>query len=334
MGPGKAVEALSWAVANAAAVPPEAFERLGHVIARADPVAAASYLDRVPSAGRASWLSAVTVSYALKGDPQAALSFIERYRGDPDFDRAATALAPHLARTDPPAAVRLLGSVGTRSDGGFGAELQIAREWMQIDPAAAAAWAIELPPLQRNAVLGMVTTAWGMSDRDSVRRWALSMPAGDKRDAALAGAVRAFGAEPDAELMGAFSDDRARQAAMMSVVLTAATADRAAARRLLETYVSDPRMRAQGEQMIETMPRGPISGFSVPASMIRDPVTGVALPLGMAPPGVGPGGPPPSFTMPPSGPVFLPGPPTAPLPAEIVIQDGPAPRRVPPAGTR
>lgn len=348
MGPDKKVEALDWALANANAVPPEAFERLAYQVAQADPTAAAAYLDRVPSAGRAGWLRAVAVSYAATGDPQAALSFLERYRGDPGFDRAATALAPHLARTDPPAAARLLGSVSERSNEGFGAELQIAREWAQRDPAAAAAWAIDLPLMQRNAIVGMVAGAWALADRDAVRRWALSMPSGEKRDAVLAAAVRASGTEPDAALMGAFSDDRARQAAMMAVVLNAATTDRDAARRLLAAYISDPKMRAQAEQMIDTMPRStagmPNAGFGVPAGIVvRDPVTGTFIgggPTGLAPgaPAMAfpPGGaPPPGLVVGPNGPVFMPAPPGPGSPAgQTVIRAPVAPPPTAPVPTR
>ena len=49
-------------------------------------------------------------------------------------------------------------------------------------------------------------------------------------------------------------------------------ADAPAARRLMETYITDPRMRAQAQQMIDTVPRGAVpmpSGgfFSVPMTV-------------------------------------------------------------------
>jgi hypothetical protein len=304
--PGNAAAALEWALANANAVPPESFERLGYQVAQADPATAARYLDRVPIAGRAGWLSAVTVSYAMN-DPQAALSFIERYRGDAGFDRAVTALAPHLARTDPPAAARLLGSVSERTNEGLSAEFQVVQQWAQRDPAAAAAWAIDQPPMQRNALVGFATSAWAQTDRDGLRRWALSMPSGEKRDAALAAALRSFGTEPDAALLNAFSDDRARQGAMLTVVMNAAMTDRDAAHRLVQTYISEPRMRAQAEQMIETVPRGAMPspavgfGFGVPPGIVlRGSTTGAqaAGPITLPAPGVRFNGPPPALFAP------------------------------------
>lgn len=277
--PGNATVALEWALANANVVPPESFERLGYPLAQADPAAAARYLDRVPSEGRAGWLAAITVGYA-RNDPQAALAFIERYRGDAGFDRAVTALAPQLAVTDPAAAARLLGSVGERTSEGFGAEFQVARQWAERDPAAAAAWAIDLAPMQRNAIVGIVTATWAQTDRDGLRRWALSIQSGEKRDTALAAALRSFGAEPDPGLLNAFSDDRARQGAIMTVAMNTAMTDRDAARRLVQTYISEPRMRAQAEQMIETVPRRSLPspagslGFGAPPGIVlRDSVS-------------------------------------------------------------
>jgi hypothetical protein len=350
MDPGNAPQAVEWALANANAVPPHSFQRLAYLLARTDPAAAERYFDRVPSAARAGWLGAVAASYAAT-DPQQALAFVERYRGDAGFDGAATMLAPLLARSDPAAAARLLGSVTERSSQGFGAEVQIAREWSQRDPAAAATWAVDLPPLQRNVIMQMVTSAWASADRDAVRRWALGLPAGEKRDVALAAAVRAYGAEPDPALMGAFSDDRARQAAIMGSVVNVAMTDRDAARRLLHAHVTDPRMRSQAEQVIETMPRAtsPSPAVAFPGFMVRDPVTGElaapgsaslppgitpgmtpGMPPGMPPGGISPGGPPTPFIVPPTGRVFAPGPPMPGVPQEIIIQDEPRSRRAPP----
>lgn len=320
--PGNATASLEWALANSSAVPPESFELLGYSLAQSDPAAAARYLDRVPSASRAGWLTAVTVGYAAN-DPQAALSFIERYRGDAGFDRAITALAPHLARTDPPAAARLLGSVSERTNEGLSAEFQVVQQWAQRDPAAAAAWAMDQPPMQRNALVGLATSAWAQSDRDGLRRWALSMPAGERRDAALSAALRSFGAD-DPALLTAFSDDRARQAAVMTVAMNAATTDRDAARRLVQTYISEPRMRAQAEQMIETVPRrtmpSPAAGafalppgrFAMPPGIVLRGATGVGAPVNFPDQGVHIATPPPALFAP-NGAVIV----GQPLPAVI-----------------
>ena len=280
--------ALAWISANEASVPPEAFERVAYLYARSDPAAAAAYVDRVPNRARAAWIAAVTVGYATT-DVQGATQFLERFRGEPGFDRGAPQLAMRIAETDPAAAARLLASVGTRAADGASPEFTIARNWAQRDPAAAAAWAIDLPPLQRTMALQMVTGVWGSRDPDAVRQWALGMPAGDRRDVALAAAVRARGAAPpDPALLAAFSQERARQAAMMNTILATAQTDAAAARRLIGEHITDPRMRAQAEEVVESFARGtaPIT----PAGAFGGVPMGIATgAIGAAPPGFVPG---------------------------------------------
>jgi hypothetical protein len=264
--PGGAAPALRWMLANPSAVPPAAFEEVAFAVAQADPAAAASYLDRVPSAARGSWIGAVAAGYA-RSDPQAGVAFLERFRGDPAYGRAALMLAPQLAVADPPAAARMLESVGAGGPESFSVAAQIGSTWAARDPAAAAAWAIDLPEQQRNIALQTVSMAWGASDPNGLRGWALGLPSGAKRDTALAAALRApNAAAADPELLAAFSDDRARQVAVMTSLVRLAATDAPAAHRLVETYVTDPRLRTQAEQMIDMVPRGVMP---TPAGVVR-----------------------------------------------------------------
>ena len=285
--------AVAWMSANEAAVPAEAFERVAFNYARTNPSGAAAYVDRVPSRVRAAWIAAVTSGYATT-DVQGAAQFLERFRGEPGFDRGAPYLALRMAESDPAAAARLLASVGTRGADGIAPEITIARNWAQRDPAAAAAWALDLPPMQRSITLQMVTGVWGMQDPEAVRRWALGMPSGDRRDQALAAAIRARGAaSPDPVLLAAFSEDRARQAAMMNTIMATAQTDTAAARRLIGEHITDPTMRARAEEMVDSFARGltplPAGGFGVPASPLGGRPAGLppgaigAIPFGVAP---------------------------------------------------
>ena len=318
--PGNVGPALDWMLANGAAVPAEAFQRIGLIYAHSDPSAAAAYIDRVPSGARAAWISAVAQGYATT-DPQSAAGFLDRFRGDPAYDPAALAVVQPLAESDPAAAARLLASVGTRGTSGVGPEFAIARYWAQRDPAAAASWALDLPLLTRNVALSMVTGAWALQDPDAVREWALRMPPGEKKDAALTAAMRSRGGvPPDAALLGAFSDDRARQGALMNTILATAQTDPAAARRLLDAHITDPRMRASAEQMIDGFASGavplPTGGFGVPTGTINGPppfgVTGVApgvvyWPAGQPVTVIGPNGQPITLRSPVPGLVPMPG---------------------------
>lgn len=281
--------ALEWINANETAVPPEAFERVGYFYARSNPTGAASSVDRVPNRLRAVWIAAVTFGMATT-DVQGATQFLERFRGEAGFDRGAPQLALRIAETDPAAAARLIASVGTRGAGGVTPEVTIARSWAQRDPRAAAAWALDLPPLQRSIALQIVTDIWGSQDPAAVRHWALGMPSGDRRDQALAAAMRAGGAAPpDAALLAAFSQDRARQSAMMNAILVTAQTDAAAARRLIGEHITDPTMRARAEEMVESFARGmvplPTGGIGFPASPLGGALIGVA-PAGVSGPAV------------------------------------------------
>ena len=89
--------------------------------------------------------------------------------------------------------------------------------------------------------------------------WALRVLPGDKRDAALAAVMRSRGDAPlDPALLGAFSDDRARQGALMNTLVVVAQTDPAAARRLLDAHITDPQMRARAEQMIDGFASGAV----------------------------------------------------------------------------
>jgi len=274
--PNNVGAALEWMLSSTAALPPEAFERLAFVYAQSDPNAAVTYVDRVPSSARAAWLSAVAVAYAA-ADPRGATALIERFRGDPAYDRAALAVAQQWAATDPPAAARLLASVDARG-APAGPEAAIARAWAERDAAAAAQWALELPGLSRNIALAVVTGTWAAREPEAVRDWALRLPPGEKRDAVLVGVVRSRGAAPpDEGLLAAFSDEGARQSAVMGMVVATAQTDPDRARALLDAYVTDPRMRAQAEQIVAGFARG---GVPTPAGlpMLGGASAGVPMP--------------------------------------------------------
>jgi len=284
-GPGNVKPALDWALAHSAGLPPEAFLQLGYSLAQSDPEAASAYLDRVPSAARGGWIGAIAFGY-VRSDPQRALAFVERFRGDPAYDGAATALVQQLASIDPPAAARLLASVTTRPANSFGTEIQIAREWAQRDPQAAATWALDLPPTQRGMAMNMIGEAWSQSNPGAARSWALGLPPSDKRDFALGVALRAQGpGAPDAAILAAFSDDRQRQAALMTTIMMTATTDAPLARRLIDEQITEPQLRARAEEMIDNVTRG---GMILPTTGIRSPVTGLGAPTGVlvAPNGV------------------------------------------------
>jgi hypothetical protein len=327
---------LEWMLGTT--LPAEVYERVGANYARSDPSRAAAYVDRVPVAARPAWVMMVTASYA-QTDMQTATAFLERFRGDPAFDRAAIVLTQQLAVYDPPAAARLLASVGTRGAEGPTPEITIARQWALRDPIAAMSWALDLPLMTRTMVLQLTAGTLAQQDLSGLESWALRLPAGEKRDAALGAVVRARGAAPpNAALLNAFSDDRLRHGALMSTVLATAQADPAAARRLIDGYITDADRRAQALEVVDSIARGdpgfPRMGTGVPAGMIGTPtppfigaVPSGFVPAGVGPPAmmVGPNGQPVMTRSPVTGQLVVPGPVFVPAPQSQPMPPAPSP---------
>jgi hypothetical protein len=128
--------------------------------------------------------------------------------------------------------------------------------------------------MTRNLVMQVTAASLAQRDSAALESWALRLPAGEKRDAALSAVVRALGAAPpNATLLNAFTDDRARQGALMTTVVATAQTDVAAARRLIDTHITDSRMREQAEQVVDSIARGdpafPAGMPNMPAGVMR-----------------------------------------------------------------
>ncbi len=333
--PNNAARTLDWMLSSANELPAELFERVGYIYAQQNPAGAAASIDRLPRAARSAWVMAVTAVYA-QTDLQNAESFLQRFRGDPAYDRAAIVLTQQLALADPPAAARLLSSVGTRGPEGPTPEITVARFWAARDPVAAMTWALDLPAMTRNMVMQITATSLEQQDTAALESWALGLPAREKRDAARGAVLRARGARPlNAALLGAFSDDRLRQSALMSTVLATARVDVAEARRLIDAQITDPRMRTQAEQVVDGIARGdpafPTGGGGLPTGVVGGPTFIGSYPPGMIPPGavpgagpvMGPNGQPIMLRPVPQGQMVIPGAPV--LPPGAIVMPGPPP---------
>lgn len=244
--------AFDWLVANAHRVPADAFQHVGAQLARQDPGAAAAFTDRIPQAARPRWIAAVASGYAAR-DPEGALAWISQYRNDPAYRDAVTNVAVSLAQHDGAAAARLLETRGSL-DGAAGAVGTVVAQWAQQDPMAAAAWAARLEPRARSMALTVAAQHWSVRDPEGARRWALGLPAGDARDTALAAlSASPFSRSvPDEEVLAAFSDDAARDRALVQMAVRLAQTGAAdQARMLVDQRISDQRLRAQAHSMLE-----------------------------------------------------------------------------------
>jgi tetratricopeptide (TPR) repeat protein len=108
---------------------------------------------------------------------------------------------------------------------------------------------------QRAAVLFSAAAGWADSDPSAAQSWILTLPVGETRDAALAGLARAranAGQAPNQVVLNAFSSDLARQKRLVSVIMALARHNPADAQELIDTYMTDPKMRELAERMFAT----------------------------------------------------------------------------------
>jgi hypothetical protein len=98
--------ALDWALGNAEALPNQTLREIARRAAQEDPATATQYVNRVPSAVRDTWITAVAAGYAAY-DRQGALDWIGQYRGHSAYVPALVGLVEAAARKDPVAAGKL-----------------------------------------------------------------------------------------------------------------------------------------------------------------------------------------------------------------------------------
>jgi len=229
-------EALSWVAAQGSSLDASAYAQVGAVLASRDVALAADFTSRVPADARAAWITSVGQTYASR-DPEAAMTWLGQYRSEPGYGDAVLAVAQATASYDPARAAELVSSVGSNG-------VQAAR------------------------ATGVIAMLWSQRDPTAARSWAVGLPSGGERDAALQMLVgnTANGALDD-ELLGLFSTEQARAQAAFNGILRVAAGDPVRARAMLEQYVPDPAARARYEQALENMPPGANFGFFAPTGM-------------------------------------------------------------------
>ena len=134
-------------------------------LARINPAAAMTYLDRVPSELRARWISAVADGYA-QNDAPAAASWLTRFRGEPGYEAAVAAVAGRTAQHDPVGAARLFASIDlSQAPDAEQHARAIAMRWARDDIGAAASWAraLDNDAIATGAV-SAVTSHWAARD--------------------------------------------------------------------------------------------------------------------------------------------------------------------------
>jgi hypothetical protein len=200
---------------------------------------------------RDSGIANALVSTDLDESP----SFADSMRGQLEYVTALSAVLRAQARDDAVFAARRMLEVG-ESLIQDGTAATIASHWASDDPVAAATWAYGLQrETHRASAIGAVASTWAGTDYTQAQSWVFGLEAGPVRDAGLASLLKASAANGSVAtgLLAYFSTDRAIQGGMANAVLQLrATGDPEEARRLLERYVTEPRLRQMTERLFES----------------------------------------------------------------------------------
>jgi len=205
----------------------------------------------LPPSQRAAWVEGV-VALMAQTDIGRAQGFLEQLRGQPGYEAAYGVVTQAMVRADPAAAARMLENAPS-ADAIRTASFVLAREWANRDPTAAGRWALGLEDaeIQRGAI-NAVVSMWAQRDAAAAERWIFGIANGSQRDAAADGyidaAAQAGRFEP--RLLEAYSSTEKRQQGASRAIVTIGGSDPAQARRLLDTYVTDPAARARIEEQL------------------------------------------------------------------------------------
>src|SRR5690606_20717748 len=103
--------ATAWAFANLDRLDQAALGQMAADFARSRPADAERVLASLPPERRGSWIAAMA-GVIVRSNPNDAIAFVERYRGQPGYEQGFNAALRGVARTDPRRAVRLLVDAG------------------------------------------------------------------------------------------------------------------------------------------------------------------------------------------------------------------------------
>jgi hypothetical protein len=247
-------DAVRWMLANAERIPRRAFLQAAQQFGHHNPLAAASYTERVPAELRGLWIGTVAQGYA-RTDLDGAIGWVAQYRGQPGYEAAVAAIAQHGAGNDGPAAARLLATIDISRPEFVNAATAVAVQWALQDPREATAWAAELPNSEaRPSVVAAAMQQWVQVDAPSARAWALSLTASPMRDSALKPLLLVdamFATAPDRALLDAHSNDAARDGALQEFVFIVTQRDRDAARRIVNEEITNAALRQSLAQMLD-----------------------------------------------------------------------------------
>jgi hypothetical protein len=215
--------AFEWVVEKSR-VPNETFDQFVRALAQSDPVMAAGYTNRVAPAMRDVWIANVAQNYA-RLDPPVAITWLRQYQGEPAYAAGVAAVAYRVVDYDPALAADLLSTADDSSESMRMAAQQVAETWARRNQIAARPWAIRLPegPVRDAALRGFISVAFPRSI-------------------------------PDSSLLALFSSEEVKQQALAQQIYMIGQEDRAEAKRLLDRHITLPELHGQVSTWLDRQP--------------------------------------------------------------------------------
>lgn len=245
------IGALDWMLENEAAIDPVIVNNISQALAVRDPRVAAGYMDRIPADMRRSWMQQVAAPYA-RVDPEGAAAWMAQFQGEPGYDSVVSQVVSQTAQTNPIAAATMLASAPSQVQQESAGN--VASGWARQDLPAAARWATQLgDDSARTAAVNSVANTWAQRDPRAAQRWVANLPEGAARERALStvlGNVLAQGADIQDSLVDAFDSTEQMQQEFSAQIARVANRNPDRAEELLNTWVSEPELRATPERMI------------------------------------------------------------------------------------
>ena len=243
--------AMNWVASLQAGARNRALQAMGQNLAYADVDKAISLLDRFPEGNARGLAMQVADNLTRVRGVDAALTFIERYKGRTEYERLQSAVIGTAANSDPERAMHLARSIenGPARDRLYA---QIIGRQAARDPQKALQWMNAIADESaRTTATSQLVMAWMHRDASAAMAWVESLPNGSTRDDAI---VSAAGTGPsDASLSGLISsinDPVKRQQATILHIQVLSRTDPDAAERLMNEADFSPEDRAQVEQFM------------------------------------------------------------------------------------
>ena len=229
------IAALAWASQlDVESTRRNAVQRIVDTWSGTDPAAAVAWvLQNYPPTGNENTLGHPYANW-MASAPNDAIAWALALPAGQTHDGCVWQSIENLVTTDPQRAVELfrnnLPAKLRDQNAGW-----LAGRWADSDPAAAAAWAGQLPPGEwRDAALRQVAFYWAASDPAGAARWVDRVPAAQGRDAVVvAYSEQTVEADPEAALVWAatIGDENMRKNSIVNLVTQWQKNDPAAARK-------------------------------------------------------------------------------------------------------